>query len=99
MAAIPARAADPLPAAADPTTHQPVAPAPQRQPAADASRKPVATPQPPAAPGSAATPAPSATSYANCAAVRAAGAAPIRQGDPGYSAKLDGDGDGVGCER
>ncbi|OKI09709.1 hypothetical protein A6A06_03340 [Streptomyces sp. CB02923] len=37
--------------------------------------------------------------YANCAAVRAAGAAPIHAGDPGYSRRLDRDGDGVGCER
>lgn len=36
--------------------------------------------------------------YANCTAVRAAGAAPIYSGDPGYSRKLDRDGDGVGCE-
>ena len=38
------------------------------------------------------------TYYANCDAVRAAGAAPIHVGDPGYSRKLDRDGDGVGCE-
>jgi len=38
------------------------------------------------------------TYYPNCAAVRAAGAAPIHVGDPGYSRKLDRDGDGVGCE-
>ncbi len=37
-------------------------------------------------------------SYATCAAVRAAGAAPIRRGDPGYARHLDRDGDGVGCE-
>jgi Protein of unknown function (DUF1524)/Excalibur calcium-binding domain len=36
--------------------------------------------------------------YDNCAAVRAAGAAPIRRGEPGYDTHLDGDGDGVGCE-
>ncbi|WP_420364272.1 excalibur calcium-binding domain-containing protein [Curtobacterium sp. L3-7] len=36
--------------------------------------------------------------YANCDAARAAGAAPVRTGDPGYSRKLDRDGDGVGCE-
>lgn len=36
--------------------------------------------------------------YANCTAVRAAGAAPIRRGEPGYSRKLDRDGDGVACE-
>lgn len=38
------------------------------------------------------------TYYANCSAARAAGAAPVRSGDPGYSSKLDRDGDGVGCE-
>jgi hypothetical protein len=38
-------------------------------------------------------------SFANCSAARAAGAAPVRRGDPGYSSKLDRDGDGVGCER
>jgi hypothetical protein len=38
------------------------------------------------------------TYYANCDAVRAAGAAPIHVGDPGYSRRLDRDGDGVGCE-
>ncbi|MCX5200956.1 excalibur calcium-binding domain-containing protein [Streptomyces sp. NBC_00237] len=37
-------------------------------------------------------------SYKNCSAVRAAGAAPIRRGDPGYGRHLDRDGDGVGCE-
>ncbi len=50
-----------------------------------------------------ATPAPvrdgsSGVSYANCDAVRAAGAAPIHRGDPGYAPHLDRDGDGVGCE-
>ncbi|MFJ8753309.1 excalibur calcium-binding domain-containing protein [Streptomyces sp. NPDC102441] len=39
-----------------------------------------------------------ATSYANCTAVRAAGAAPIHRGDPGYGSHLDRDGDGVACE-
>lgn len=36
--------------------------------------------------------------YKNCDAVRAAGKAPLRKGDPGYSAKLDRDGNGVACE-
>lgn len=36
--------------------------------------------------------------YKNCAAVRAAGAAPIHRGEPGYASHLDRDGDGVGCE-
>lgn len=36
--------------------------------------------------------------YGNCDAARAAGAAPVRSGDPGYGRHLDRDGDGVGCE-
>jgi hypothetical protein len=37
--------------------------------------------------------------YKNCAAVRAAGKAPLHRGSPGYSRVLDGNGDGVACER
>lgn len=37
--------------------------------------------------------------YKNCSEVTAAGKAPIHQGEPGYSAKLDRDGDGVACDR
>lgn len=36
--------------------------------------------------------------YPNCSAVRAAGVAPLYQGQPGYSSHLDRDGDGVACE-
>ena len=36
--------------------------------------------------------------YENCDAARAAGAAPVHRGDPGYDSHLDGDGDGVACE-
>lgn len=36
--------------------------------------------------------------YANCSAARAAGAAPLRAGAPGYRAALDRDKDGVACE-
>lgn len=36
--------------------------------------------------------------YANCAEVRAAGAAPLYRGQPGYRSGLDRDGDGVACE-
>jgi hypothetical protein len=43
------------------------------------------------------TKAPSSVFYENCSAVRAAGAAPIHRGDPGYAKHLDRDGDGVGC--
>ncbi|WP_258062411.1 DUF1524 domain-containing protein [Arthrobacter sp. B0490] len=77
----------PVPVVPEPVAPPVVAPAPV-QPA------PV-TPAP-VAPAPVA-PAPAA-SYANCAAVRAAGAAPIYAGTPGFEAKFDGDGDGVGCE-
>ncbi|WP_146908813.1 excalibur calcium-binding domain-containing protein [Arenimonas daejeonensis] len=40
----------------------------------------------------------SAVYYANCTEARAAGAAPVRRGDPGYASHLDRDNDGVGCE-
>jgi hypothetical protein len=36
--------------------------------------------------------------YANCSAARAAGAAPVYRGEPGYASHLDRDNDGVGCE-
>lgn len=36
--------------------------------------------------------------FANCAQARAAGAAPVRRGEPGYGPHLDRDGDGIGCE-
>lgn len=39
------------------------------------------------------------TDYQNCTAAKAAGAAPIYRGQPGYSTKLDRDGDGVACEK
>ncbi|WP_439385424.1 excalibur calcium-binding domain-containing protein [Amycolatopsis lexingtonensis] len=37
--------------------------------------------------------------YANCSAAKAAGAAPLYRGEPGYRSALDRDGDGVACER
>ncbi len=36
--------------------------------------------------------------YSNCAAAKAAGAAPLRRGEPGYRSELDRDKDGVACE-
>jgi Excalibur calcium-binding domain/Protein of unknown function (DUF1524) len=54
--------------------------------------------QPAPQPAPAPVPPAGAVYYANCTAVRAAGAAPIHRGDPGYAPKLDRDGDGIGCE-
>jgi hypothetical protein len=42
-------------------------------------------------------PAP-AVYYANCSAARAAGAAPLFRGEPGYRSALDRDSDGIACE-
>ncbi|WP_338758118.1 excalibur calcium-binding domain-containing protein [Nocardia vulneris] len=56
---------------------------------------PAPAPEPPTTPS--APPAPS-TYYANCAVARAAGAAPLHRGEPGYRPGLDRDGDGVACE-
>ena len=42
---------------------------------------------------------PARTYYANCTEAKAAGAAPLYRGDPGYRAKLDRDHDGVACEK
>lgn len=36
--------------------------------------------------------------YRNCDAARAAGVAPIHQGEPGYRPALDADADGIACE-
>lgn len=45
-----------------------------------------------------ATPAVPTEMYADCDAVRAAGAAPLRMGQPGYRAGLDANMNGVACE-
>lgn len=43
-------------------------------------------------------PAPSDTYFRNCKEAWAAGAAPLRRGQPGYRLEMDGDGDGIACE-
>jgi len=72
---------------ASPVVASPVVPAVPVAPA------PVPAPVPVAPPA----PAP-AVYYKNCDAARAAGAAPVHRGDPGYDSHLDRDGDGIGCE-
>jgi len=74
-----------------------VAPAPAPAPAPKPAPAPAPAPKP--APAPYVPPAPAAAYYPNCAAVKAAGAAPIYAGQPGYSRSLDRDGDGVGCEK
>lgn len=58
-----------------------------------------APPPAPVAPTTPVAPAPGGSVYyANCTAARAAGAAPIYEGQPGYRSALDGDKDGIACE-
>jgi Excalibur calcium-binding domain len=42
---------------------------------------------------------PQSVHYAGCNEVRAAGKAPLYEGQPGYRADMDGDGDGIACEQ
>lgn len=78
---------------------------------ATATPKPTPKPTPKSIPKSTPKPTPRSTPkptpepikeevvyYQNCSAVRAAGADPLYEGDPGYSYKLDRDKDGVACE-
>ena len=50
------------------------------------------------APGKTVAPAPSTAYFRNCREAWAAGAAPLRRGEPGYRPEMDGDGDGIACE-
>lgn len=65
------------------------------------TQKPVATSAPlvTSKPVVTSAPAQGSTPFKNCAAAKAAGAAPVRIGDPGYGSHLDGDGDGIACEK
>ncbi len=83
-----------VPPTTRPTTTKPTTrntttkPKPKPKPTIKPTIKPKPKPKPTA----------EAAYYKNCDAVRAAGKAPIHRGDPGYSRKLDRDGDGIGCE-
>lgn len=74
----------PEPTTAEPTPEPPVD-VPVEEP----------TPEPPAQP----EPAPQQAYYSSCREAKAAGAAPLYRGDPGYRSGLDRDGDGVACEK
>ena len=66
--------------------HQEQAPAPAPTAVHQEQRAPAPAPEP-------------EVFYKNCAAARAAGAAPIYRGQPGYRSKLDADGDGIACDK
>lgn len=63
------------------------------EPGGDAGTKSSPTPSAPVSPV-----ATGSVYFQNCDAARAAGAGPVRLGDPGYGNHLDGDGDGIACE-
>jgi hypothetical protein len=74
-------------------------PKPQPTPTRTPVSRPAPTPTPVPVPVPVPVPAPPAeVYYANCTAARAAGAAPVLVGQPGYGRHLDRDGDGIGCE-
>jgi Excalibur calcium-binding domain len=92
-----------------PTPMSPTEPGPTSTPTP--TGEPTSTPEPtgsatptpveatePTAPPPSATPT-QVVFYKNCGLVRAAGKAPLRRGDPGYSLRLDRDGDGIACDR
>ncbi|MFF2778200.1 excalibur calcium-binding domain-containing protein [Streptomyces sp. NPDC058052] len=81
--------------APEPTTQAPTTRAPEPAPTTPKPVKP--KPAQTTRPAETAEPEPEVY-YANCTAVRAAGADPIRAGDPGYGSHLDRDGDGIACE-
>ncbi|MDT3443592.1 excalibur calcium-binding domain-containing protein [Pseudofrankia sp. BMG5.37] len=69
----------------------------------DPPRTQQAPPPPPPAPATTAAPPPADPDpvdvyYANCAEARAAGAAPLHRGEPGYRSGLDRDNDGTACD-
>ncbi|MEV7777722.1 excalibur calcium-binding domain-containing protein [Kitasatospora sp. NPDC088351] len=86
---------NPAPAQENPAPAQPHPTAPA---VAEAPR-PAVTPAPETAPKSEPTAAPPAAYYKNCTEAKAAGAAPIYRGQPGYRPALDRDGDGIACEK
>ena len=86
-------------AAADQAAQAAAAQAAAEQAARDAAARQAVPVAPAPVVPAPAVPAPSSVYYANCAAAKAAGAAPLYAGQPGYRPAMDGDSDGVACER
>ncbi len=100
--------AAPIEQAAVPPASQPLVVAPPAPPTVPELQPSATAPPPPVEPEPRVAPAPmpqmstdessGAVYYKNCAAARAADAAPIQQGEPGYRSALDRDGDGTACD-
>ena len=100
----PSPSEEPVTAAAEPA-QEPAQPEPQpvvQPPAQPPAPQAIATTAPEPAPAPAPPPPAPAPArdvyYKNCTEARAAGAAPIRRGEPGYRPQLDRDDDGIACE-
>lgn len=72
---------------------------PEPAPVVEAPPAPAPEPEPVVEPAPAPAPAAPIVKYANCDEVKAAGAAPLSAGQPGYEKKLDRDGDGIACDK
>ncbi|MEU9109109.1 excalibur calcium-binding domain-containing protein [Streptomyces xanthophaeus] len=66
---------------------------------AEVTQAPAPSPSQKDADGTSGTGGGGSTHYKNCDAAKAAGAAPIRKGQPGYRSALDKDGDGIACDK
>jgi hypothetical protein len=93
------------PAPASLVSHKPTPSAsPSPTPSPSPSTTPTPSPEPTTAeptpePTAQPEPAPQQAYYSSCREAKAAGAAPLYRGDPGYRSRLDRDGDGVACEK
>lgn len=96
---------EPVVMTAPPETSTAPAPPPVTVPAPTVyvDAPPAPAPAPPAAgsgsSGSGGSSGGGAAYYANCTEARAAGAAPMYRGEPGYRSGLDRDGDGIACDK
>ncbi|WP_327255614.1 excalibur calcium-binding domain-containing protein [Streptomyces sp. NBC_01244] len=85
------------PAAAGASLHPPKGSSPAKTPVPSADPGHPKPKQPKSSPTPA--PGPRDVHYKNCTEAKAAGAAPIRRGEPGYGKHLDRDGDGIACDK
>ena len=93
----PAPTEDPTPAPSEDSTPAPTTEAPKP---AEETSAPAEESSKPADENAAPAPQPAESqTFQNCAAVEAAGLAPIHKDHPDFRAKFDADGDGVGCEQ
>ncbi len=98
--ASPAERVETPPSARAPVAARPAAPqVVMPQPVAPGTAAPQPVASPPVVPQWSYDSSAGSVYYRNCDAARAAGAAPIEYGEPGYRLALDGDHDGTACDK